>query len=76
MGLFRKKTPAPEPVRKDQIRRLIKLGMAETDAADRDIDNANPRQFNRAKALHDAAISASTLAERRAASEALRRHGY
>lgn len=73
MGLFGGKKQAPEPVRRDEVLKLIKLGMRETDAADRDIHSPD---FDRAKAKYDAAVLKSTLAERRAAHEALRRHGY
>lgn len=71
MGLFRK--DKPEPVRRDQVLRLISLGMRETDAADRDIDSP---EFDRAKTAYDIAASSATPAEVRAAHRALKRHGY
>jgi len=75
MGLFSKKPePKPEPVRKDKVMKMIKLGMAETDAADR-YDCEGP-QWDRAKAARDAAYRTATQAEMRAAHEALKRHGY
>lgn len=76
MGLFGKKTPPQPPVRNDQVRRLLKLGMEETDAADRDINEPGSPKFNRAKARMDAEMRKSTQAEIRAAHEALKRHGY
>ncbi|MFG3557421.1 hypothetical protein ACGGAQ_23845 [Micromonospora sp. NPDC047557] len=53
--------------------RLIKLGMDETDAADRDIDGPG---FDKAKNAFDAAKDGCTKAELTAAYDALRRHGY
>ncbi|WP_055480865.1 hypothetical protein [Sphaerimonospora mesophila] len=77
MGLFSKKKPTPEPpVRRDQVLRLIKLGMEETDAADRDIDEIDSPLFNAAKARMDAELNRSTQAEINAAYDALKRHGY
>ncbi len=70
MGLFSKK---PEPVRRDQVRDLIKLGMRETDAADR---STSSKAFRDAKGAYDKAAGKSTQAELHAAHEALRRHGY
>jgi hypothetical protein len=72
MGLFSKKS-SPEPVRRDQVLKLVKLGMRETDAADRDIDS---QAFDQAKIALDGAYGKATKAEIRAAHEALRRHGY
>jgi hypothetical protein len=60
-------------VRRDQVLRLIKLGMEETDAADRDIDSP---EFQQAKERQAAEASVSTQAELRAAYDALKRHGY
>ncbi|MGN9803446.1 hypothetical protein [Micromonospora sp. L32] len=73
MGIFGKRPDPEPPVRKDQVMRLIKLGMAETDAADRDIDSP---VFDKAKAALDAASRNATKAEQKAAYDALRRHGY
>lgn len=64
---------AQEPVRRDQVRQLISLGMCETDAADR--DTGSP-EFRAAKDAYDAAAALSTQAELHAAHDALRRHGY
>ncbi|MEU4640807.1 hypothetical protein [Micromonospora sp. NPDC023814] len=65
--------PAPGRVRKNHVLRLINLGMAETDAADRDIDGPD---FARAKARFDEAVNEATQAEMSAAFDALRRNGY
>ena len=75
MGLFggQRKGASEPPVRNDKVRELLKLGMKETDAADRSVSGAD---FKRAKAAYDAAAAKSTKAELRAAHEALRRHGY
>lgn len=73
MGLFRSKNPAPAPVNRDVVRSLLKLGMAETDAADRDIDSP---EFDAAKARFDRAFRDAAPADQAAAYEALRRHGY
>jgi hypothetical protein len=70
MGLFSKK---PEPVRNGVVRDLLKLGMRETDAADRDIDS---KTFDAAKRAYDQCAAKATEAERRVAHAALRRHGY
>ncbi|MEV0214354.1 hypothetical protein [Micromonospora sp. NPDC050695] len=72
MGLF-SRTPQPEPVRRDTVMNLIKLGMAETDAADRDIDSTD---FDQAKERFELAMRDATPAETTAAFDALRRHGY
>lgn len=72
MGLFSKKTPPPAPDR-DTVRNLLKLGMAETDAADRDIDSP---EFRKAKGQFETALRAARKAEADAAIAALRRHGY
>jgi hypothetical protein len=72
MGLFNNK-PKASPVRRDQVRRLIKLGMEETDAADRDIESP---EFRKAQARRDTEVGKSTKAELEAAHTALRRHGY
>ncbi|MEU8362297.1 hypothetical protein AB0C27_40395 [Nonomuraea sp. NPDC048882] len=74
--MFKKRKPVEEPVRHDQIMRLIKLGMEETDAADRDIDETPSPLFDAAKARMDAELLKSTKAEIRAAYDALNRHGY
>lgn len=67
-----KKVQGP-PVRRECVRELLKLGMKETDAADRSVDGAD---FQQAKTAYDDASRKATLAERREAHEALRRHGY
>lgn len=72
MGLFSRKSPEP-PVRRDQVRELLNLGMKETDAADRDINSA---AFQKAKAAYDRVAKKATPAELRAAHAALNRHGY
>lgn len=72
MGLFSKKASSP-PVRNDVVRDLLKLGMKETDAADRDIES---KAFDDAKRAFDKRASQATQAELRAAHEALQRHGY
>lgn len=59
--------------RRTEVLRLINLGMAETDAADRDIDSP---QFDQAKARFDDALATATQAEKTAAFDALKRHGY
>lgn len=78
MGLFRK-APKPEPIRRDQVRKMIKAGMAETDAADRCAPGASAAEkaaFRQAKAVRDRAFSNATKAEQDAAYDALNRHGY
>lgn len=72
MGLFNR-TPKPEPVRRDTVTNLIRLGMVETDAADRDIDSPD---FDAAKARFEQAMRDATPAEKTAAYDALRLHGY
>ncbi|MEU0516659.1 hypothetical protein [Streptosporangium sp. NPDC006007] len=78
MGLFGKKQhkqdkqPAP-PVRRDRVMKLIKLGMDQTDAGDRDLDS---RDFEAARDAFNALILQSTQAEVIAAYDALKRHGY
>ncbi|MDM4720125.1 hypothetical protein QTQ03_26530 [Micromonospora sp. WMMA1363] len=74
MGLFSKKpTPTPAPINRDAVRTLLKLGMAETDAADRDIDS---REFRDAKTTFERAFRSAAPADQAAAYDALRRHGY
>lgn len=63
-----------EPVRRDAVRAIVKAGMKETDAADR--SGVDSEAFRKAKDECDKATGAATQAERRAAHEALRRHGY
>ncbi|MFI7025251.1 hypothetical protein ACIBMZ_21305 [Micromonospora sp. NPDC049900] len=53
--------------------KLISLGMKETDAADRDIDSP---EFDSAKAAFETAMGKATPAEKAAAYDALKRHGY
>lgn len=72
MGLFGGKKDEPV-VRRDKVRNLLKLGMAETDAADRGVDSP---EFARAKSALEKEMGQCTQAELRAAHEALRRHGY
>lgn len=72
MGLFSKK-PEQEPVRNDKVRDLLRLGMKETDAADRSVDSA---AFRKAQKAYDDASRGATQAELRAAHKALRRNGY
>ncbi|RKN24191.1 hypothetical protein D7147_04190 [Micromonospora musae] len=71
--MFGRKRSEPEPVRRDQVMKLISLGMKETDAADRGIDAP---EFDGAKAAFDAALGKATQAEKAAAFKALKRHGY
>ncbi|NYT93737.1 hypothetical protein [Salinispora sp. H7-4] len=74
MGLFSKKpAPAPAPINRDAVRTLLTLGMAETDAADRNIDSPS---FRAAKAKFERAFRSATPADQAAAYDALRRHGY
>jgi hypothetical protein len=72
MSLFSKK-PAPPPVDNNRIRNLLKLGMRETEAADRNVDSP---AFQQAKAAFDAELGKATQAEKAKAFEALKRHGY
>lgn len=74
MGLFssKSKKDAP-PVRRDVVRRLIKLGMEESDAGDRDIDSP---EWKRANRRFTEAKNSASQAEVTAANEALSRHGY
>lgn len=72
MGLFSKK-PQPEPVRPEQVRRLKKLGKAESDAIL--FDEPGCPYYPRAKALLDAAIRNSTQAEIHAAWPGLATNG-
>jgi hypothetical protein len=72
VGVFSKKDAAP-PVRNDKVRELLKLGMKETDAADRSVRSAD---FRRAKDALDQASQSASKAELQAAHDALRRHGY
>ncbi|MBM0235436.1 hypothetical protein JNW91_28840 [Micromonospora sp. STR1_7] len=65
--------PAPAPINRDVVRNLLKLGMAETDAAERDIDSL---EFDAAKVKFERALRAATPADQAAAYEALKRHGY
>ncbi|MEV4662517.1 hypothetical protein AB0J85_11240 [Micromonospora echinofusca] len=71
--MFGRKRSESEPVRKDQVLRLISLGMRETDTADRDI---NSKAFDNAKDAFDTVLGKSTQAEKKAAFDALKRHGY
>lgn len=68
------KRVSQQDVRPEQVMRLIRLGMRETDAADLIDHDAGP--FERAKAELDAVKARSTQSELRAAADALRRHGY
>lgn len=72
MGLFSKSQPkaAPEPVRRDKVMGILAATMAE---ADGDPDSEETAEVSRR--LSDASRNA-TQAERCAASEAARRHGY
>lgn len=66
------------PVRNDQVRKLLKLGMRATDAGEKrgpDV-SLGGREHRKADALYAAAIRESTMKEREASTEALRRHGY
>ncbi len=71
--MFGRKRPEPEPVRRDQVMKLINLGMKETDAADRDIDSP---EFDKARDAFNSAMRKATPAEKAAAYDALKRHGY
>ncbi|MFI2662080.1 MULTISPECIES: hypothetical protein [Micromonospora] len=71
--MFGRKKPQPDPVRRDQVLRLVNLGMRETDAADMDIDGP---EFRQAKDAFESALGESTSAEQHAAFDALKRHGY
>lgn len=73
MGLFSSKKPTPAPINRDVVRNLLKLGMAETDAADRDIDSP---EFDAAKSKFERAMRSAAPADQAAAYEALKRHGY
>ncbi|NBE80285.1 hypothetical protein [Micromonospora rubida] len=74
MGLFGKKPPPPAPAAdRRTVMNLVKLGMAETDAADRDIDSP---EFDAAKVRFERALRQAPPAEQAAAVNALRRHGY
>ncbi|MEU8327132.1 hypothetical protein ACGFH8_11870 [Micromonospora sp. NPDC049175] len=73
MGLFSSKPKPAPPINRDVVRNLLKLGMAETDAADRDIDSP---EFDAAKTKFERAFRAAAPADQTAAYEALRRHGY
>ncbi len=79
MGLFKKNEPA-EPVRRDRVMRLIKLGMDEAAAGDRELsqgDQGNPTpDFDRARRRLGEASATSTPAEVAAAQAALERNGY
>ncbi|MEV6967553.1 hypothetical protein AB0M47_20860 [Hamadaea sp. NPDC051192] len=70
----------PQPVRRDQVLRLINLGMRETDADDRimlaDEPTAAHLAFEQAQREYYAALGESTPAEKDAAFAALGRHGY
>ncbi|MEV5211276.1 hypothetical protein AB0K35_27770 [Micromonospora sp. NPDC053740] len=72
MGLF-SRTPKPAPVDRTKVTNLIKLGMDETDAADRDIDSP---EFDVAKVKFERAMRSATPADQAAACDALKRHGY
>lgn len=72
MSLFRRKA-TPPPVDRRVVMDLIKLGMDETDAADRDIDSPD---FTTARDRFNAALGKASQAEKNAAIDALRRHGY
>lgn len=71
MGLFsRKQEAAPEaPPRRDKVMKLVQATMAEQDAVE------SPG-WEKAIARVNAASDDCTVAERRAAHEAARRHGY
>jgi len=73
MGLFSSKPKPATPINRDAVRNLLKLGMAETDAADRDIDSP---EFDAAKVKFERALRAAAPADQAAAYEALKRHGY
>ncbi|WP_431937354.1 hypothetical protein [Micromonospora sp. RP3T] len=68
-----RKRSESEPVRRDQVMKLINLGMKETDAADRDIDSP---EFDRARDAFNSALGNATPAEKDAVFDALKRHGY
>lgn len=72
MGLFNR-TPKSQPVDRDTVLNLIKLGMVETDAADRDIDSP---EFDQAKARFEQALGDGIPEDKAAAFDALRLHGY
>lgn len=77
MGWFNSKKPTPPTVDNNRVRTLLKLGMKETDAADRDLFSPHAsREFKRAKGAFDAELGKATQAEKAKAFEALRRHGY
>ena len=73
MGLFGGSKKTEPVVRRDKVRILLKLGMEETDAADRGVDT---KEFARAKAALEKEMGNCTQAELRAAHAALKRHGY
>lgn len=79
MGFFGRKSdkPAdPPPIRRDQVRRLMKTGMDRSEALDRDMDETNPKDWERLVKADGAAWRDATPAERKAAADALNRHGY
>ncbi len=72
MGIFGRK-PDPAPINRNVVRNLLKLGMAETEAAERDIDSP---EFDKARAAFELASCFASPADRAAAYAALKRHGY
>lgn len=70
--MFGRKATSP-PVDNNRVRNLLKLGMKETEAADRDVDSP---EFQQAKAAFDAELGKATPAEKAKAFDALQRHGY
>jgi len=72
----KKSTPESAPVRRDQVRKLMKTGMDRSEALDRDMDQTDPADWERIVAADAAAWRNATPAERRAAADALDRHGY
>lgn len=69
----KKKTASVEPVNRDRVIALMKTGMDRSAAIDRDVDDATWQPI---EAADRQAWANATPAERRAAADALRRHGY
>jgi hypothetical protein len=75
--MFGKKKPAENPpVRRDKVIGLMKTGMDRSEALDRDLDLTDESRWDRLVAADEAAWRDASPAERRAAADALERHGY
>ncbi|MEV6344109.1 hypothetical protein [Actinoplanes sp. NPDC051851] len=71
--MFGRKKPQEPPLRREVVLELVRLGMVESDASDRNIDSD---EFEAAKNAFDRARRTATRAEVSAAFEALTRNGY